>query len=301
MRTFIQNLSLFVCLVWLLSSCTTPEQEVAQLQATNTPLPTLAPTSTNVPVISQPATPTAVPTITPSPTPTNTPTPTHTPTPTPTPTKAACSDRMPDPEDLLVVVTQNFGLSRGYKPPNLVPINTIFDHTITLGYPTEVREELIQPLDSMVSDMLGLGLEPYIISGYRSYAVQEKAYAKWAEQEPDRVGILSARPGHSEHQLGTTVDFGSYNLHEYIDDSFDDDLQFHTYFFKTPEGDWLINNAHLYGFTLSYPRSAQEVTGFYYEPWHFRYVGIANSTIFYEAGVSLTEYQLNQDPEPCIP
>lgn len=276
-----------------------PEQEIAQI--TDTPLPTLAPTATLVPTIGQPLAPTAVPTITPSPTPTFTPTPTNTPTPTPTPTKAVCSERMPNPDDLLVVVTQNFGLSRGYTPPNLVPINTIFNNTITLGYPTEVREELIEPLRSMVNDMLSSGLEPYIISGYRSYAVQERAYAKWSEREPDRVGILSARPGHSEHQLGTTVDFGSYNLHEYIDDSFDEDLQFHTYFFKTPEGDWLINNAHKYGFTLSYPRSAQEVTGFYYEPWHFRYVGVANATIFYEAGVSLTEYQLNQDPQPCIP
>lgn len=197
-------------------------------------------------------------------------------------------------------MSQEFGVSRSYKPTNLVPISPHFSREITLGYPTQVREELLQPLIDMVNAMLNAGLEPYIISGYRSYATQEATYNKWLAIEPDRADILSAKPGHSEHQLGTTVDFGSYRLHDYLDDTFDEKLQFHTYFYKTPEGEWLAANAHLYGFTLSYPRSAQEVTGFYYEPWHYRYVGVGNATALLEGGTSLTEYLLNQDPEPCF-
>ena len=295
-------LSFLLAPLALLLSCAAPEPP-----ATVEPIPTntlvvLAAVDTPTPFPTQlsPATLTPIPTITPSPTNTPTQTPIFTPTPSPTPTKSACVDRIPPQDDLLVIVSQEFGLSRDYEPKDLVPIGPHFSRDITLGYPTMVREEVLDPLINMVNAMLDVGLDPYIISGYRSYATQAATYNKWLNLEPDRVDTLSAKPGHSEHQLGTTVDFGSYRLHEYIDESFDDDLQFHTYFFKTPEGDWLQNNAHRYGFTLSYPRSAQEVTGFYYEPWHFRYVGVGNATALLEGGTSLTEYLLNQDPEPCF-
>ncbi|MFK7805699.1 MAG: M15 family metallopeptidase [Anaerolineae bacterium] len=265
--------------------------QLATLPATQTPLPTLAP----------PSGPTARPTTTPSPTPTLTPTSTHTPTPSATPTKQACRSRVPNPDNLLFVVSKEFGLGPDYEAPNLVPLSDYFDQTITRGYPTEVSEIIIDPLVNLISDMQAAGLDPYIISGYRGYWAQEVAYLKWKEKEPDRVAILSALPGHSEHQLGTTIDFGSYNLHQYLDDSFPDNTQFHTLFYKTPEGIWLDQNAHKYGFTLSYPLSAWEITGFYYEPWHYRYVGVGNATVLKDNYVSLTEYQLNQDPWPCIP
>lgn len=265
--------------------------QLAAAPATITPIPTLAP----------PTGPTARPTTTPSPTPTLTPTSTYTPTPSPTSTKQACRSRAPDPNNLLFVVSKDFGLGPDYEAPNLVSLSDYFDHTITRGYPTEVSEIIIDPLLRMISDMRSAGLDPYIISGYRGYWAQEVAYLKWKEKEPDRVAILSALPGHSEHQLGTTIDFGSYNLHEYLDDSFPRNTQFHTLFYKTPEGIWLNDNAHRYGFTLSYPLSAWEITGFYYEPWHYRYVGVGNATVLKENFVSLTEYQLNQDPWPCIP
>jgi D-alanyl-D-alanine carboxypeptidase len=80
-----------------------------------------------------------------------------------------------------------------------------------------------------------------------------------------------------------------------------DDVEFHTYFYKTSEGIWLAENAHRYGFTLSYPREAFELTGFYYEPWHYRYVGVEMATMLKEIEMFLTEYQLLTQPEPCIP
>ena len=270
---------------------------VASPVATITPIPTIPP----------PTGPTARPTITPTPTDTLTPTPTSTASPTitltpsPTATRIACSKRIPNQDDLLSIVTQTFALSREFKPDDLVSLADYFEFRITRGYPTQVREIIIGPLAEMISDMRAAGLDPYIISGYRSYASQEEAYQKWLQEEPDRVAILSARPGHSEHQLGTTVDFGSYSLIDYIDDSFSPNTQFHTFFYKTPEGAWLLENAHNYGFTLSYPLEAFGITGFYYEPWHYRYVGVGNATVLHENRVSLTEYSLNQDPWPCIP
>ena len=99
-------------------------------------------------------------------------------------------------------------------------------------------------------------------------------------------------------ELGTTIDFGSPVLYQYVEDA-DETLEFHTYFYKTPEGVWLLENAHNYGFTLSYPREAQNVTGFYYEPWHYRYVGVEMATFLNDNSISLTEYLLVNNPAPC--
>jgi D-alanyl-D-alanine carboxypeptidase len=150
----------------------------------------------------------------------------------------------------------------------------------------------------MIGDMEAAGLQPQVISGYRSYAAQAIAWAKWNESHPDTAAIVSAPPGHSEHQLGTTVDFGSPELPEIVGE---EDIQFHTYFYKTSEGEWLLEHAHEYGFTLSYSREAFELTGLYYEPWHYRYVGRELATHLHDAGTTLTAYLLEQNPNPCLP
>ena len=113
---------------------------------------------------------------------------------------------------------------------------------------------------------------------------------------PETASILSAPPGFSEHQLGTTIDFSSHELPGIVGEP---EIQFHTYFYQTSEGIWLADNAHQYGFALSYPREAFELTGFYYEPWHFRYVGIELATMLYENGTFLTDYLLSQYRPPA--
>lgn len=264
-------------------------------------LPTAAPAATSNPeppdseaVALPPASPTPQPTVTSSPTPPPTPTPTITPTPTPI---GPCAERVPA-DDLLILVTRQYGLGRDYEPADLAPLSDYFPPEVTLNYPTEVREVIIAPLQEMIADMQAAGLAPFIISGYRSYSAQAIAWSKWLEREGERGFNLSAPPGHSEHQLGTTVDFGSPELAEIVGD---EEIEFHTYFFMTGEGVWLAENAHRYGFTLSYPREAFELTGFYYEPWHYRYVGVELATRLKEMGMFLTEYQLITQPEPCIP
>ncbi|MEW5988670.1 MAG: D-alanyl-D-alanine carboxypeptidase family protein, partial [Chloroflexota bacterium] len=72
-------------------------------------------------------------------------------------------------------------------------------------------------------------------------------------------------------------------------------------FADTGEGVWLLAHAHEYGFTLSYPQDAYEVTGFYYEPWHYRYVGVELATQLKEQGMALSEHLLNTQPAPCLP
>ena len=271
----------------------------ATLVATTAPLPTpitphiVLPTSTAVPL---PPTITAVPTQFHTATPTQTATSVPTATMTATPI-ASCTQRVPQ-DDLLTIVTQQYSLSRDYAPGDLVSLNDLLPFAVTKGYPNQLRQVAAEPLAAMIAEMQAAGLQPQLISGYRSYAQQEIAYRKWQEKEPERAAILSARPGHSEHQLGTAVDFGSPELPDIVGVP---DIEFHTYFYQTSEGVWLGENAHRFGFTLSYPRDGSDITGFFYEPWHFRYVGVELATALHESGQTLTAYQLANLPQPCVP
>ena len=257
---------------------------------------------TRPPVVSTGVSPSPSPPPAASPTasPTSEPLPTATATAVPSPTpdrNIPCSRRVPD-DGLLTVVTLTYGLSRDYEPRGLVPLSAYLPGEVTLGYPTELRYIVINPLVDMITDMQAAGLQPVVISGYRSYSAQAIARQKWLEKEPERANILSAPAGFSEHQLGTVVDFGSPELVEIVGQ---EDIEFHTWFYKTSEGQWLLENAHKYGFTLSYPFEAFDITGFFYEPWHYRYVGVDMATHLHEAGISLTQHQLESEPPPCIP
>lgn len=201
-----------------------------------------------------------------------------------------CAQRTVE-DNLIVVITQQFGLPEKYAPPDLVPLSAYFSSGVTVGIESYVRDILIEPLKLIITDMQAAGLNPSILSGYRSYDEQYLAWKWWNSQQPDRVALLSAPAGHSEHQLGTTVDFGSPALHHL----------FHVDFANTPEGLWLAENAHRYGFTMSYPDGSYDITGFKFEPWHFRYVGVGMSTELYTTGQTLTEWQLKNIPPPCIP
>jgi len=183
-------------------------------------------------------------------------------------------------------------------PEDLVDLADYLPVSVTLGYQTMLREIAAVPLTELIEAMWDAGLSPQILSGYRDHIAQRISWQKWLDREPDRAAIISVTPGHSEHQLGTTVDFGSPELASIVGD---DDIEFHTWFYQTSEGKWLEEHAHEYGFTLSYPLEAREITGFYYEPWHFRYVGAELATELKEAGISLTQYLLDQYAPPCDP
>ena len=306
-----------------LAAVAVPTEAPTEIASTATASPQPTHTATASPTSAPTSTSTAIPTTVPTETATPFPTATFTPSPEPTiieeavtaPTaiasdeaaivlslteegtiestvqlpEIACSDRVPS-NDLLEIVTRNYAISASYEPDSLVTISDYFGVNVTLGYGTQVRAIVLEPLQALIAEMHFNGLKPTVISGYRSYHDQYIAWRKWNTQYPDRADILSAPPGTSEHQLGTTVDFGSPELNN----------EFHTYFYKTAEGSWLLENAHRYGFTLSYPLEAYGITQFYYEPWHYRYVGIEMATMLFESEISLTEYQLASFPPPCV-
>ena len=102
-------------------------------------------------------------------------------------------------------------------------------------------------------------------SGYRSYSTQVSVYNGWvASLGQSAADLQSARPGYSEHQTGLSVDIASATA----------GCTIQTCFAKTPEGKWLSRNAWRFGWHLRYPKGKTAITGYKYEPWHWRFVGI---------------------------
>ncbi len=119
------------------------------------------------------------------------------------------------------------------------------------------------------------GINLFIVSGFRSYSYQATLYknyvARSGQAEADR---FSARPGHSEHQTGLAMDLNSAS----------------SSFAGTKEAIWLANNSYRFGFIVRYPEGKESITGYMYEPWHMRYLGIENATKVYSSGLCLEEY-----------
>ena len=120
------------------------------------------------------------------------------------------------------------------------------------------------------------GIELKVVSGFRSYDIQNGLYNRYVARDGKAAAdTYSARPGHSEHQTGLAADLNS------VDNNFGD----------TKEGKWLNDNCYKYGFILRYPKGKEEYTGYMYESWHFRYVGdIAKELYNNGSWLSLEEY-----------
>jgi zinc D-Ala-D-Ala carboxypeptidase len=179
---------------------------------------------------------------------------------------------MDAPPELTWLVDKTHPLSAAYKPDDLVRL-TDYSPPLVLNRPThQVRALIMDDLLEMVRAAEEEGIELQISSTYRSYDDQARIYAYWVDQlgqeEADRV---SARPGYSQHQLGTTIDFGCICPE----------------FATTRAGTWMAEHAWSYGFSMSYPAGYEPVTGYDYESWHFRYIGRAAAALehYYFAGV----------------
>lgn len=141
--------------------------------------------------------------------------------------------------------------------------------------------------DQMAQAALIDGHELVAFSGFRSYEYQTTLYNNYVSRDgQENADRYSARPGYSEHQTGLAFDIGEKGQ---------EDLWLTEEFGETPAGLWLVDNAHKYGFILRYPKGKEDVTGFMYESWHFRYLGADVATKIYEAGITLEEY-LNIQP-----
>ena len=161
-----------------------------------------------------------------------------------------------NPDDLLVLVNKNNMLYQQFIPNNLEKINELY--SIDTKY---LRSDAKEWFEKLCKDAKNENLNIKAESTYRSFEYQKKLYDNYVlEYGSEYANACSAKPGHSEHQTGLAVDVrgsdGDYNN-----------------FSNTKEFSWMIKNAPNYGFILRYPSDKQNITGFKYEPWHYRYVG----------------------------
>lgn len=130
-------------------------------------------------------------------------------------------------------------------------------------YGHQLRAEAAKAADSMIDAAATDGVTLLVSSAYRSYAVQQQTYQYWVSVNGQQVADqLSARPGYSEHQTGLAIDFSS-----------PEGCRLEECYRDTQAGKWLAKNAVRYGYILRFPEGQQSVTGYLFEPWHYRYVG----------------------------
>jgi D-alanyl-D-alanine carboxypeptidase len=155
-----------------------------------------------------------------------------------------------------------------------------------------VRRHVIADLKAMAAAARAYGARLAVQSAYRSYATQKSTFAYWVRVHGYATALKeSARPGHSEHQLGTTLDFRAYNGRAPWD---------YTDWATTRAGGWLKRNAWKYGFVMPYPKGKTSVTCYQYEPWHFRYVGRARARTIHLSGLTLRQFLWReQNPAPA--
>ena len=164
---------------------------------------------------------------------------------------------------------------------NMISDGITFDDLVNVDKPYSTSNDilvrkimydnLIKMIDAAKKDNITL----YVVSGYRTYSKQSSLF----ETSKNKNGLnhalmYSAKPGHSEHELGLAVDLNTTN----------------NGFEKTKEYAWLKQNAYKYGFILRYPKDKEFITGFAFEPWHYRYVGVDVATKIYEENITFEEY-----------
>jgi D-alanyl-D-alanine carboxypeptidase len=155
-----------------------------------------------------------------------------------------------------ILVDKEHALPEDYEPDDLVELQGPSYLVNRRGL--LLRRPAAEALAEMTAAAKAEGVSLPASSAYRSYAYQAEVYARNVrESGQETADRESARPGHSQHQLGLVVDFGS------IDDSFAD----------TPAGRWILTNAGRFGWSLSFPQGYEGLTGYRWESWHYRYVG----------------------------
>lgn len=148
-------------------------------------------------------------------------------------------------------------------------------YTLPASYNPGVQPEAMDAFYDMQAAAAADGISLWILSSFRSYEDQDVIYNRYVAQDGrDAADTYSSRPGHSDHQTGYTFDLNSL----------EQDFQY------DPAGQWLDKNCYKYGFIIRYPKGKESSTGYMYEPWHVRYIGVGLATKVTQSGLSLEEY-----------
>ena len=209
----------------------------------------------------------------------------------------------------LVLANKTYVLGEGYAPEQLVTL------TCRTTYPMKLEARAAEALYEMMDEMEAVGItNTYVTSAFRSYARQIELFNDYCQKEQSTISAeayeyfdpeylfenylsqgktklsaadakkvalsYSAEPGTSEHQTGLCVDFITEEMAGNLDTSFENYEVF----------TWLSENAYKFGFILRYPKEKEGITGYTYEPWHYRFVGREAATDIHYSGLTLEEY-----------
>ncbi len=173
----------------------------------------------------------------------------------------------------LMLVNKYTYLTNDYVPENLtnIPLTYAFSGNQT-------TEEVLSAFKSMWTAAKKENLTIIVNSSYRDYQSQDEVWKYYEDiYGEEYADSIAARPGYSEHQTGLALDIVTYGANK---SNFD----------KTDEFKWLAENAHKYGFILRYPEGKEDITGYAYESWHYRYVGVETATEIKNKGITYDEY-----------
>jgi len=181
------------------------------------------------------------------------------------------------------------GLPPTYAPPDLTATDEAgFEDKDPDGHSFLVRGFLIPDLHDLRKAAAANGTPIGIQAAFRSYAHQASLFNDRVKEFGLHTALeRTARPGHSEHQLGTTIDFKTAGAPDVT-----------TAWASTPTGRWMRQNAWRFGFVLSYPKGRTGVTCYAYEPWHLRYFGRAAAAEIQMSHLTVRQYLWNEESEP---
>lgn len=179
-------------------------------------------------------------------------------------------DEITNYDEVDALVNKYHKLPSNYEAKDLVTLSKTYS---SRGH--KIKKVVSEPLMKMIDAARADGLNLLVISGYRTERTQRGLFNNSVKRHGmDHALIYSAKPGHSEHQLGLAVDLNS------TEESFD----------QTKEYKWLKANSYKYGFIERYPKGKEFITGYGYEPWHYRYLGVDLATKVYTENVTYEEY-----------
>jgi D-alanyl-D-alanine carboxypeptidase len=184
----------------------------------------------------------------------------------------------------LVLVDRSHALPHDYAPKDLVSLPASGVPTVG-GRDLMLRREAAEHLKDLVA--AADGEELVVASAFRSYLDQRYTYERLKSIYGSEADTMSASPGHSQHQLGTAVDFTNWVAA----------YQVQPIFGQTSAAWWLQNHAAQYGFVLSYP-PGKDGTGYQFEPWHYRYIGLENARRLQKSGLTLQEFLVREGVLP---
>ena len=185
--------------------------------------------------------------------------------------------KIEETDNIQIIVNKYHSLDSKYVPSDLEKIDSKYNK----GSNNLMKKEAKEAFEKMCGAALSDNIKIYSGSAYRSYNYQLNLYNRYVLVDGKRkADTYAARAGFSEHQTGLATDIMNAKL-EYISEG-------------DKEYDWLINNSYKYGFILRYPKNKEDITGYMYEEWHFRYIGIEDAKKLYDLGITYDEYVARQ-------